>query len=128
LGAWARRHATAQALPLRSRIVLRYPERGDDRGARRNWGVSRGMVSKWRSRFLWGRLNGLADEPRPGRLRMISDEQVEAVITTTLEQAPPGGDTHGSTRPTARSAGIYRSAVSRGFGLQPLIQTLEGVH
>jgi hypothetical protein len=38
---------------------------------------------------------------------------VEKVITATLEQAPPGGDTHWSTRSMARSAGMSESAVSR---------------
>ena len=82
------------------------------------------MVSKWRSRFLTERLEGLTDHPRPGRPRTISDEQVEAVITATLEQAPPGGDTHWSTRSMARSAGMSQSAVSRiwrAFGLKPHI-------
>jgi transposase-like protein len=52
---------------------------------------------------------------------------VEQVITATLEQAPPGGDTHWSTRSMARSAGVSQSAVSRiwrAFGLKPhLVQT-----
>ena len=66
-------------------------------------GVSRDMVSKWRARFLEKRLAGLTDEPRPGRPRLISDEQVEQVINATLEQAPAGGDTHWSTRSMAKS-------------------------
>jgi hypothetical protein len=85
------------------------------------------MVSKWRSRFLRDRLEGLTDEPRPGRPRTVSDEQVQAVITATLEQAPPGGDTHWSTRSMALSAGMPQSAVSRiwrTFGLKPhVVQT-----
>jgi hypothetical protein len=36
----------------------------------------------------------LSDELRLGRPRIISNEQVNQVITATLEQAPPGGDTH----------------------------------
>jgi transposase len=55
---------------------------------------------------------------------MIGDEQVEAGITATLEQAPPGGDTHWSTRSMARSQGLSQSAVSRiwrAFGLEPHI-------
>jgi transposase len=127
LGAWARRRKTAQALALRSRIVLRCAEGGTIREVAADLGVSRDAVSKWRARFLRDRLEGLTDEPRPGRPRLISDAQVEAVITATLEQAPAGGDTHWSTRSMARSAGMSQSAVSRiwrAFGLKPhVIQT-----
>jgi transposase len=80
------------------------------------------MVSKWRGRFLAGRLKGLTNEPRPGRPRLISDEQVEAVVAATLEQAPAGWDTHWSTRSMARSQGMSQPAVSRvwrAFGLKP---------
>jgi transposase len=127
LSAWSRRRKTAQALALRSRIVLRCAAGATIGEAASDLGVSRDTVSKWRSRFLRDRLEGLTDEPRPGRPRTVSDEQVEAVITATLEQAPPGGDTHWSTRSMARSAGLSQSAVSRiwrAFGLKPhVIQT-----
>ena len=76
-------------------------------------GVSRETVRKWRARFAAGRLAGLADEPRPGAPRKITDEQVEAVITATLEQASPKGDTHWSTRSMAEQAGMSQSAISR---------------
>jgi transposase len=127
LGAWARRRTTAQALAQRSRIVLRCAEGGTIGEVAAELGVSRDMVAKWRSRFVRDRLEGLTDEPRPGRPRTIGDEQVEAVITATLEQPPPGGDTHWSTRSMARSAGMSQSAVSRiwrAFGLKPhLVET-----
>jgi transposase len=127
LGAWARRRTTAQALALRSRIVLRCAAGGTIGEVAAELGVSRDTVSKWRSRFVRDRLEGLSDEPRPGRPRVISDGQVDQVITATLEQAPPGGDTHWSTRSMARSAGLSQSAVSRiwrAFGLKPhVVQT-----
>jgi transposase len=127
LAGWSRRRTTSQALAQRSRIVLRCAEGGTIGAVAAELGVSRDMVSKWRSRFVRERLEGLTDEPRPGRPRTISDERVEAVITATLEQAPPGGDTHWSTRSMARSAGLSQSAVSRiwrAFGLKPhVIQT-----
>jgi hypothetical protein len=34
------------------------------------------------------RLDGLADEPRPGAPRAIDDERVEKVIVKTLEATP----------------------------------------
>jgi transposase len=127
LSAWARRRKTSQALALRSRIVLRCAEGGTIGEAAAELGVSRDTVSKWRSRFLAGRLGGLTDEPRPGRPRTVSDEKVEQVVAAALEQAPPGGDTHWSTRSMARSAGVSQSTVSRiwrTFGLKPhVVQT-----
>ena len=127
LEAWSRRRKTAQALALRSRIVLACAEGGSNSAVSADLGVSRDMVSKWRSRFAERRLTGLNDEPRPGRPRLISDEQVEAVISATLEQDPAGADTHWSTRSMARSQGMSQSAVSRiwrAFGLKPhLVET-----
>jgi transposase len=122
LAGWSRRRKTAQALATRSRIVLRCAEGGTIGEVAADVGVSRNMVSKWRSRFLADRLDGLSDEPRPGRPRVIGDEQVEALITKTLEQAPVNGDTHWSTRSMAAQTGMSQSAVSRiwrAFGLKP---------
>jgi hypothetical protein len=61
------------------------------------------------------------DEPRPGAPREITDAQVEAVVTRTLESTPPQA-THWSTRTMARAAGLSHMAVARiwrAFGLQP---------
>jgi transposase len=124
---WARRRKTAQALALRSRIVLACADGDSVCAVAAGLGVSRATAGKWRSRFLQDRLQGLNDEPRPGRPRTVTDEQVEKMITATLEKAPPGGDTHWSTRSMARSAGISQSTVSRvwrAFGLKPhVVQT-----
>ncbi|HEX6358208.1 IS630 family transposase [Actinophytocola sp.] len=126
LSGWLRRRKTAQALAARSRIVLRCAEGGTIGQVAADLGVSRDMVSKWRSRFLARRLEGLTDEPRPGRPRLIGDEQVEQVITKTLEETP-GQDTHWSTRSMASATGMSQSAVSRiwrAFGLKPhLVET-----
>jgi transposase len=124
LTAWSRRRKTAQALAERSRVILACDAGGSNSAVAADLGISRDMVSKWRSRFVQARLAGLTDEPRPGRPRLISDEQVEQVITATLEQAPAGGDSHWSTRSMARSQGMSQSAVSRiwrAFGLKPHI-------
>jgi transposase len=84
-------------------------------------GISRNMVTKWRNRFAVDRLEGLLDEPRPGRPRTIADADVERVITTTLESTPRDA-THWSTRSLATEVGLSQTAVSRiwrAFGLQP---------
>jgi hypothetical protein len=78
-------------------------------------------VGKWRGRFARQGLDGLHDEPRPGKPRTISDEQVERVITKTLEEQPKDA-THWSTRSMAAATGMSQSAVSRiwrAFALKP---------
>ena len=121
LEAWARRRSSAQALAQRSRIVLLAAEGRKNVDIARELGVHRPMVTKWRNRFAEQRLDGLVDEPRPGRPRTITDEQVEEVIVRTLETAPKDA-THWSTRSMAAEVGLSREAVGRiwrAFGLQP---------
>lgn len=123
LEAWARRPSTAQALALRSRIVLACAD--DPKASNTELGqrlsIARGTVGKWRNRFVADRLDGLLDEPRPGRPRTITDHDVERVITTTLESSPKDA-THWSTRSLAEQVGLNQTAVSRiwrAFGLAP---------
>ncbi len=123
LQAWARRPTSAQALALalRSRIVLAAAEGLSNTEIAQRLSINRMTVGKWRSRFAVDRLDGVLDEPRPGRPRTVSDEQVEAVITRTLESTPADA-THWSTRSLAAELGMSQSAVSRiwrAFGLQP---------
>jgi len=122
LAQWARRAKTAQALALRAKIVLACAEGIPNKEVAARFAVTPQMVGKWRARFVERRLEGLSDEPRPGQPRKITDERVEEVIVKTLEQAPPGGDTHWSTRSMAAATGLNQTAVSRiwrAFGLKP---------
>jgi transposase len=122
LARWARRPKTAQALALRSRIVLACATGKDNTTVARELGVADATVGRWRRRFIDRRLDGLVDEPRPGQPRKITDEQVEEVIVKTLETVPPDGGTHWSTRQMAAATGLNQTAISRiwrAFGLQP---------
>jgi transposase len=121
LQAWARRRKSAQALAQRSRIVLAAAGGKNNSQIAAELGITRGMAAKWRSRFADYRLDGLLDEPRPGRPRTISDALVEEVIVRTLETTPRDA-THWSTRSLAAQVGLSQSAVARiwrAFGLQP---------
>ena len=118
---WKRRRKTAQALALRARIVLLADEGLSNAEVAEALGITRATVGKWRSRFVERRLDGLLDEPRPGAPRSITDEDVERVVTLTLEETPKDA-THWSTRSMARRSGLTQSAVSRiwrAFALQP---------
>jgi hypothetical protein len=54
-------------------------------------GVWPQTVGVWRRRFVERRLDGLVDEPHPGRPLTITDEHVEALVVATLERAGPQG-------------------------------------
>jgi transposase len=118
---WARRPKSAQALALRCRIVLAAAEGETNTAIAAGLGCSSSTVGKWRSRFAERRLDGLHDEPRPGKPRAISDRDVERVIVKTLEETPLDA-THWSTRSLAKATGMSQSAISRiwrAFGLKP---------
>lgn len=118
---WVRRPKTSQALALRARIVLASAEGQSDQTIAEKLGNSRATVGKWRKRFLEKRCDGLLDLPRSGAPRRISDDDVEKVITKTLECTPRNA-THWSTRKMAKASGMSTTAVSRiwrAFGLKP---------
>ena len=118
---WTRRPKTAQALALRSRVVLACADGRSNTAVAAELRVCIDTVGKWRSRFLEQRLDGLLDQPRSGRPRMIDDADVERVIALTLETTPKDA-THWSTRAMARRSGLSHNTVSRiwrAFALQP---------
>jgi transposase len=124
LESWSRRRKTAQALALRSRIVLAAADDLSSSQIAKDLEVSVATVRKWRNRFAACRLDGLVDEPRPGRPRTITDTKVDEVIVKTLESTPKDA-THWSTRSIAREVGLTQTAVHdiwQAFGLKPHLQ------
>lgn len=117
----ARRPKTAQRVAIRSKIVLRAAEGLPNQEIARRLGITGATVGKWRERYRAQGMEGLADEPRPGTPRKITDAKVEEAITQTLESLPTAA-THWSTRSLAKKVGLSQSAVVRiwhSFGLQP---------
>ena len=121
LAGWARRPKTAPALAQRAQIILRLGEGHSSSDVARQMQVHIQTVSKWRERFRTRGVDGLLDEPRPGQPRKVTDAQVEAVLTRTLESKPVDA-THWSTRSMAKATGLNQTAISRiwrAFALQP---------
>ncbi len=69
-------------------------------------------LGKRRARFAGAHLDGLRDEPRPGKPRTATGADVERVIVETLEETLTNAR-HWSTRSIAKTTGMSRSAVSR---------------
>ena len=117
----ARRPKSAQAMALRARIVLSCGEGMSNSKIARKLHITGATVGKWRERYRASGLDGLLDEPRVGAPRKITDQQIEDVITKTLESMP-ANSTHWSTRLMAQQAGLTQNAIVRiwrAFGLQP---------
>ncbi|WP_434802201.1 helix-turn-helix domain-containing protein [Paracidovorax citrulli] len=92
---------------MRARIVLACAEPSTtNRAVAAALGVSPLTVAKWRRRFAEMGLAGLQDAFRCGAPRTISDEQVEAVITTRSSAGSrsslPGRSSAGAFAPPVR--------------------------
>src|ERR1035437_7251075 len=118
---WSRRPKTAQALAMRSRIVLLAADECNNRSIAKQLSTTAQTVGKWRRRFLASGCDGLLGEPRPGTSRKLTDKEVELVLARTLESQPEAV-TLWSRRDMAKACGLSQSSISRiwrAFSLAP---------
>jgi len=115
LEAVARSRSLPHSQVIRARIVLMAAKGMTNTQIAPEVGLSIGMVGIWRRRFLTQGLEGLQDEPRPGRPRSVSDQRIAEVIQKTLSSKPEGA-THWSCRSMAQFTGHALERIYRVFG------------
>ncbi len=125
LVAWSRRAKSANALAMRSRIVLAAGDGLTNTAIAAKLDVHIASARNVALAVRAERLDGLLDEPRPGRPRTVADAQVEAVITPHVGDDAEGRDAlvdpvvgrgvgHVAVRGVADLAGVRVAAASSG--------------
>jgi transposase len=116
---WVRDCQGSRPLALRAQIVLSCQAGCSNRDSAKRLQVTAQTVGKWRARFVAQGMQGLADQPRSGAPRSISDAMVEAVLARTLHEKPPDA-ARWSSRRLAATLGVSQRTVLRiwrAFGL-----------
>jgi len=97
-------------LAARARVVLLAAEGLANYEIAASVGMSRPTVNRWRARYAERGIDGLADEQRPGRPKMIDEAKI---IAATLTPPPKSlGVTHWSSRLLAPRLGVDHSTVA----------------
>lgn len=123
LEALTRGRLTPHRIAERARIVLASADGVSGNDICATVGVSRPTVTLWLDRYEAAGVEGLlADRPRSGRPKTITPEREAAIVRRTLEEAPPDGGTHWSTRLMGAAEGLDSTTIGRiwrAHGLKP---------
>ena len=117
---WKRSPTTPQKLVRRADIVLAAAEGLNNKGISERGLGSVQTVCLWRKRYAEYGIEGLQDQPKPGRPRKIGRDKIAEIVATTL--TPPEGVTHWSARRLAKQVGVSHSTVHRiwqAYDLRP---------
>lgn len=117
---WTRSRTMQAGLVMRARIVLAAEAGEANERIAQQESTTGTTVIKWRARYQDKGLDGLLDEPRPGRPRHVDHRDV---VAATLTPPPKKlAVTHWSTRLLAKHLGIGDATVARAwreYGVQP---------
>jgi hypothetical protein len=108
---WKRSPTTPQELVRRADIILAAAEGLNNKAISERGLGSVQTVCLWRKRYAEYGIEGLQDEPKPGRPRIIGRDKTAEIVATTL--TPPEGMTHWSARRLAKQVGVSHSTVHR---------------
>ena len=107
----------------RAQIILATADGCGTAAVMRRAGVAKPSVWRWQERFMTEGVDGLLhDKTRPARIPPLPQSVVEAVVTRTLDKAPPDEATHWMAPAMAAASGLSVSSVQRiwrAHGLRP---------
>ena len=105
LQALLRSPKTAQDPAARAKIILLTASGKTAEELVAELGTTLRTIYRWRKRFKEHGIQGLADRPRSGRPRKLSDKTVKEVLRMTVERIPHEA-THWSVRLMAKAVGV----------------------
>jgi transposase len=104
LEGWLRASTTEQRLVRRARIVLLAAKGSSTRSIAREVGVEPATVSTWRKRFAQRGIEGLKDEPRPGKTPVYGEIENKRILAQ-LDEPPPKGYVRWTAKLLAKALG-----------------------
>ena len=121
LTAFSRSQTLPHGLVRRAKLILLSADGMPNTHIAKKLDLSQQIVSMWRKRFLQQGVDGLYNQPRPGKPRSIADEKVAQVIRKALRSKPKGA-THWTLRSMAAETKLSHQTIHRiwkAFGVQP---------
>ena len=106
---WKRSPTTPQKLVRRADIILAVAKGLNNKAISERGLGSEQTVCLWRKRYAEYGIEGLQDQPKPGRPRAIGQDKIAEIVATTM--TPPEGVTHWSVRRLAKQVGVGKSTV-----------------
>jgi len=114
---WKRSPTTPQKLVRRADIILAAAEGLNNKAISERGLGSVQTICLWRKRYAEYGIEGLKDQPKPGRPRTISRDKIAEIVATTL--TPPEGMTHWSARRLGNPGRVTPSPCPRLWQAHP---------
>jgi transposase len=109
--------ARSRTLPaadiFRARLILMLAEGLPYRTMQTRLDTTAATISRWKQRFVKGRIAGLTEVRHPGKRPFVITPALTAKVLSATRRQPQDGSTHWSCRKLAQSLGISKDSVQR---------------